>query len=48
MTESENMLMKQLGIKAEQRTIFLYEGHKYEKIEDAINYAEIDQKRKAS
>ena len=42
MNEKDNELAEKLGITSKQKTIYLYKGHTYDNIKDAINYAEID------
>ena len=44
MNEEEKELAEKLGIISEQKTIYLYKGHTYDNIKDAINYAEKDTK----
>ncbi len=39
MDEHERELMAQYGITAETRTVFLFEGYRYERLTDAVNYA---------
>jgi hypothetical protein len=39
MTDEEKQTMQQYGITHETKTIFHFEGHKYERLSDAINYA---------
>jgi hypothetical protein len=39
MTSDDKKLMKELGITAESMTIFYFDGHRYERLSDAINYA---------
>ena len=46
MNEVDKKIAVQYGIKSEQITVFFYNGHKYDKLEDAIRYAKIDSKRK--
>lgn len=45
MNEEEIKIMEVLGITAEPSTVFTYKGHKYQKLEDAVRYAEIDRAR---
>ncbi len=40
MTREEEIAMEQYGITYEQKTIFTFEGHKYERLADAIKYAQ--------
>jgi hypothetical protein len=42
MTEEENKLMEQHGITCERRTVYFYKGYKYEKLNDALSYANIE------
>ena len=44
MNEKENDSAKKLGIILKQKTIYMYKGHSYDNIKDAINYAKIDTK----
>ena len=44
MNEEEKDLAIKFGITSKQKTIYLYKGHTYDNIKDAINYAEIDTK----
>ena len=41
MTEEQVELMERYGITFEQRTVFRYKDHKYERLEDALRYAKI-------
>ena len=45
MTEAEKILIEELGIKVESKTIYIYQGHTYDNAKDAINYAKIYQQR---
>jgi hypothetical protein len=38
-TEEERKLMAQYGITHETKSMYFYQGHKYDKLNDAINYA---------
>ncbi len=38
-------LMVRYNIRSESRTVFYYEGYKYEKLKDAIRYAELVEER---
>ena len=40
-TEEELKLITQFGITHEQKTVYFYQGHKYDKLSDAIRYAKI-------
>jgi hypothetical protein len=48
MTEEENELMKRYGITAEQKTVYHYMNFRYDHLNDALNYARIDQERTAT
>lgn len=39
MTEKDANLMAKYGITSEQKMVYHYKNHKYDKLEDAINYA---------
>lgn len=39
MNSDDKKLMEQFGITAESKTIFHFDGHRYERLSDAINYA---------
>ena len=39
MNSDEKALMEKFGITAELKTIFHFDGHKYERLSDAVNYA---------
>jgi hypothetical protein len=41
MTEQEKELMERYEITCEQNTVYYYMGHKYERLQDALKYAEI-------
>jgi hypothetical protein len=41
MTDEDKIAMEQFGITYEQKTIFTFQGHKYERLADALKYAEI-------
>ena len=43
--EENEKLMRLYGIAVEQKTVYLYEGHKYEHLKDALNYAKLDTER---
>lgn len=45
MPEDNQATMEKYGITAEQKTEYTYKGHKYQKLDDAVRYAEIDQAR---
>ena len=40
--DEEKGLIEKFGISLEHKTIYLYKGHSYDNIKDAINYARID------
>jgi hypothetical protein len=46
LTEEDTKLMEQFGITSQQKIVYLYKGHKYDSLKDAINFAKIDTKRK--
>ncbi len=39
MTDEEKRDMEQFGITSETKTIFHFKGHKYDRLDDALNYA---------
>ena len=39
MTEEEKELMNRYGITVEQKSVYTYKDHKYERLRDALNYA---------
>jgi hypothetical protein len=41
-TEEDRKLMEHYGIVAQQKTLYLYKGHKYDHLKDALSYAKID------
>lgn len=41
MTELEKELMERYEITCEQNTVYYYMGYKYERLQDALKYAEI-------
>ena len=43
MNSEELALMNQFGVTAEQKTIYHFEGRRYERLSDAINYAKARQ-----
>ena len=43
MNSEELALMKQFGITVEQKVIYHFEKHRYERLSDAINYAKTRQ-----
>ncbi len=38
-SEEEQKLMAEYGITHEKKSVYLYRGHKYDKLSDAIRYA---------
>ena len=44
-SQEDKDLMQQYNIHTETRTVFYYEGYKYEKLQDAINYARLSAER---
>ena len=47
-TEEENKLMAQFGITQENKSVYFYQGHRYEKLGDAISYARLNLARTPS
>jgi len=45
MDEHDKELMAQYGITAETKLLFHYDGHRYEKLADAVNYAKAQSAR---
>ena len=39
MNSDDKKLMEEFGITAEAKTVFHYDGHRYERLSDALNYA---------
>lgn len=39
MNSDDKALMEKFGISAESKTIFYFDGHRYERLSDAVNYA---------
>lgn len=39
MTDEEKQLMDQYGVTCETKTIFHYRGHRYDRLDDALNFA---------
>ena len=39
LTDEDKVLMDQHNITSETRTLFYFEGHKYDKLKDALSYA---------
>ena len=46
MSEQEKKLMAQYEITCEPKKIYAYKEHRYENFKDALNYAQIDTKRR--
>ena len=44
MSEDDKVLMAQYGITAETITIYSYKEHRYDKLQDAVNFARLDTK----
>lgn len=42
MNDEEKRLIEKFGVLLEHKTIYLYKGHSYDNLKDAINYAKID------
>lgn len=42
MTERQRQLVDRYGIQCAQKTVYLYKQFRYDNLEDAIRYAEID------
>lgn len=45
MRKTENELMTEYGITCKAKTIYSYKKHNYERLNDALRYAEIDTNR---
>jgi hypothetical protein len=45
MSKTENELMTEYGITCKAKTIYSYKQHDYERLSDALRYAEIDVNR---
>jgi hypothetical protein len=43
MNDHEERLMSQYGITAETKAVFRYDGYRYERLVDAVNYARTQQ-----
>ena len=41
MSEEDKKVMEKYGITYEQRTVFFWNDHKYERLVDAVNYAKL-------
>ena len=42
MNESEKRMAEVYGIRTEHKTVYFYNGHKFDILEDVINYAKLD------
>ena len=42
MNETEKRMVELYGIRPEHKTVYFYNGHKYDKLKDAINYAKLE------
>jgi hypothetical protein len=40
--ETEKRMAEVYGIRSEHKTAYFYNGHKYNKLKDALNYAKLD------
>ena len=45
MNEHDESLLAQYGIKAERKVLFHFDGHRYERLADAVSYARLKQTR---
>ena len=43
MNEHDESLMAKYGITTETKVLFYYEGYRYERLADAVNYARLQQ-----
>jgi hypothetical protein len=48
MNDNNENLMERYGITAKQSTVYMYLGRKYDKLQDALNYAKIVAAREQS
>ena len=39
MTDEQKLAMEKYGITSETKSVFHFEGHKYDRLEDALRYA---------
>ena len=39
MTDEQRLAVEKFGITSETKTVFHFEGHKYDRLEDALKYA---------
>ena len=44
MSEDDKALMAQYGISSEPKLIYCYKEHRYDKLQDAVNFARLDTK----
>lgn len=42
MNEKDKQRMESLGITRTTKEVYSYKGHKYDRLEDALRYAEVD------
>lgn len=42
MNEDNKALMAQFGITTESKTIYCYKEHRYDRLEDAVNFAKLE------
>ena len=47
MTEEDRKTMEAHGITCATRNVYFYKEYKYERLDDAVRYAEIDNRRSA-
>ena len=43
MTTKDDNLMAKYGITYERKTVYCYKTHKYDKLEDALKYAKVEE-----
>lgn len=48
MNDDDKSLMEHYGVTAKESTVYMYLGKKYDKLQDALNYAKIVTARKKS
>jgi len=48
MSEEEEKYMEKFGITSEKKSVYYYNGNKYDDLKSAINYAKIDSERDKS
>ncbi|MGD8642473.1 MAG: hypothetical protein PVG89_17690 [Gammaproteobacteria bacterium] len=44
MSEDDKALMAQYGITSEPKLVFCYKEHRYDKLQDAVNFAKLEKK----